>query len=155
MQRESFKEEEMTKTQAIELIEQCLSNIKDDPDSDAAIESYRNIRHADFSVDTVPDYYIDLSKVEIMHMRSCISDDDRWDGEHEAYVVFTFDKGYGLASHRGWWRPTFSSETRVLDVHESHNFEIFDKTCLTAEIRADLKVVFDKEARDILLEDRE
>ena len=149
------KEDKFTRDMAFELIARCLSNKDDNPECDGATESFRNIRHADFTTTTVDKYELNIGSVKIMHKYSCTDNHDKWDGEFAAYVVFTFDKGYGLATHTGWWGPTFSGDTWVLDVYESHDFSIFDKTCLTDDIRADLKELFDKEARNILLNDKE
>jgi len=149
-----MKKERINKDQAMELIKRCLSSEEDNPECDAATESYRNIHTDGFFVDTVSTYDLNLDSVEITYMHGFIHNEDNWDGNYGAHVVFRYDEGYGLATHTGWWGPTFSGDTWVLDVCETDDFMLFDKLCLTTEIRAALEEVFDKEAREVLLDDR-
>lgn len=143
-----------TDGEALGLISKCLSNDGDMPDSDSAIESHRNIRYADFTTKTVDVYDLNLKSVNILYKYKGVSADD-WDGEQQEVVVFKFDKGLAIATFTGWWGPTFSGDTYTIDIHESHNFDIFDKTCLTDEIRLKMKELVDNAVKEVILEDVE
>lgn len=143
----------MSHKDILNLIKAALSKEGDSPrDSsyDSTVDTYINIRHADFSVTTPNEYKLNLESVETYDTYSRVTDSVRWDGDHAAWVIFKFDKGWGLAQHTGWWGPTFSGDEHTLDISENLDMGLFDKLCLTDEIR---EKAIDFMAEKILLND--
>jgi len=121
---------------ALEIIQECLSKENDTkPDAWEPVETFINMRYPDFKVDTIDKYDLNIESIEILHEEYHESEPDQWDGDFVSQIVFSFDKGYALAVHSGWWGPTFSGNTHVLDIYEYDDYDGFDRTCLTSELR--------------------
>lgn len=93
-----------------------------------------NIRNS-FRTVTVKEYPLNIESINILHWYDHSTSEDEWDGDYGAFAVFEYDKGFGVASHTGWWGPTFGEDQYDLDLHESECWENFDRLCLTDEMR--------------------
>jgi hypothetical protein len=62
-------------------------------------------------------------------------DNDTYYHEYKRSILFSFDRGFGVVVDDGWSDMTFSGFDRELLIHESHDFNLFDKLCLTDELR--------------------
>jgi hypothetical protein len=122
----------------VNLIITCLTteHYEGDSFSDGQHTIHINIRHPDFKVKTVHEYHMNTESVKILYYQPPNDDNcDRWDGSIDTYTVFRFDKGFGMAHHHHWYGPTFSGDNYEINISPYDDWDIFDKTCLTDDMR--------------------
>lgn len=135
--------------EAIKVIEECLSiNTSDDDNSCHSTNSFINIRQPDFTVKTVDKYDMNLGSINILYENFEENDDSFGSYNYTSQVVFSFDKGYAVAVNTGWNDMTFSGNELVLDIYEHDDYDGFDRTCLTDELR---EKMIDIQAHRIIL----
>lgn len=125
---------ELSEREALALIEECTTNEGDKPDDWDPIETHITLRNS-FQSESLDRYPINPKSVEILYSKGESSDAKEWDGDFSALVIFRFPGGFGVATDVGWWSPTFTGHKYTLDVTETDDYVLFDKLCLTDEIR--------------------
>jgi hypothetical protein len=104
--------------------------------SDNECTVHINIRHPDFKTKTVHKYHMNMESVKVLYYQEADDEHcDRWDGSTDTYAIFRFDKGFGMAHHHHWYGPTFSGDNYEINISPYGDWDIFDKTCLTDDMR--------------------
>lgn len=120
----------------VNLINQCLE--AEDCPGDHETTVHINIRHPDFTTKTVKKYKMNMDSVKVLYYLyddPYENDKDTWDGHNDTYVVFRFDKGFGMAHYHNWWGPTFGGDNYEINISPYGDWDTFDKTCLTDDMR--------------------
>ncbi len=107
--------------------------------TDSSVSVQVSIRNS-FQTDIVQHYpadLLDIETLEVLDYWEKIDESDGYQNEHAA--LFRFKYGYGVLTNNAWADYSFSGSKFELSIHEHHDFDAFDRYCLTDDLRDKFK----------------